>query len=210
MLDNMDSSGRKAMDFTVIIPKMREEIEAYRKRKNNQGKNLSLREATVLWLDRYYEKWLEKYLGLPSQDRESALESEKEEPRGAERRRFRRIPIEISAFYRVLWVPEQPYRESAPLTETGHIKNLSAGGLYIVTGSRYPISTLLEIQFELPTIPESISAFAMVVWSEEKGNGLFGHGLHFSHIETRDVDLINEAIMERLLDAPVINLKSEK
>lgn len=189
------------MDFSVIIPKMREAIEDYVAKKAAQGKILTEREAVIKWLDRYYESWITTQMGLVSPSEQSG---------GAERRRHARLPIEISAYYRVLWVPqaEKP-AENAP-AEVAKVVNVSAGGLYIVTGRSYPLSTLVEIQFELPTIADSISAFAMVVWCKDHGHGRFGHGLQFSHIETVHVDMIQEAIMERLLGAPVISLQEAR
>lgn len=184
----------------MIIPKMREAIEEYRARKADQGKPLTEREATVRWLERYYENWLDAQIGtVPLTP--SVMEQNK--------RRNPRLPIEISAFYRVLWTPQGERSEETALTERAQVENISAGGLYIVTGRSYPISTLLEIQFELPTVPESIAAFAMVVWRRENSVGRFGHGLHFSHIEAAHTDLIQDAIMERLLDAPVVQVGAD-
>lgn len=184
------------MDFSLIIPKMREAITDYRERKAAQGRPMTVREATVRWLDRYYDSWLRSQIGAPAADHSGAT--------GSEKRRHPRIPIEISAYYRVLWTPQRDSPTDDALTEKARIENISAGGLYFVTGRPYPISTLVEIQFELPGVPDSIVAFAMVVWRKETSVGRFGHGLHFSHIEAEMTDLIQEAIMERLLDAPVV------
>ncbi len=183
------------MDFSLIIPKMREAITDYQARKAAQGRMLSEREATVRWLDRYYDSWLAAQIGTPSADTA---------PGGIDKRRAQRIPIEISAFYRVLWTPQGESASENAITEKARIENISSGGLYIVTGRPYPISTLIEIQFELPGVPDSIVAFGMVVWRRETSVGRHGHGLHFSHIEAATSDLIQEAIMERLLDAPVV------
>lgn len=186
------------MDFSLIIPKMREAIAEYRTRKAAQGKHLTDREATVRWLDRYYASWISAQTGTLPDETPSAPAA------GPEKRRAPRVPIEISAFYRVLWTPQGDAPGDDALTEKARIENISAGGLYIVTGRPYPISTLVEIQFELPGVPDSIVAFAMVVWRRETSVGRYGHGLHFSHIEARTIDHIQEAIMERLLEAPVV------
>jgi len=187
------------MDFSVIIPRLREAIEEYIVKKAAQGKPLTEREATLKWLDRYYDSWMEQQMGMASDA----------PARPQDRRNNPRLPIEISAYYRVLWTPQgEAMPDNAP-AETAEVKNISSGGLYIVAGRLYPISTLMEIQFELPTIPDSISAFAMVVWREEHSLGRFGHGLHFSHIEVEHVDALHEAIMERLLNAPVVVLDRE-
>lgn len=190
------------MDFSVIIPKMREAIHEYMNRKSEQGKPMTEREATVKWLDRYYDAWLQERVGdTPAITVEGAPE---------EKRKAARIPIEISAYYRVLWTPNRevsPKPSDMEPAEKARVENISASGLYIVTGKSYPISTLMEIQFELLGITESISAFSMVVWRSDQGNGRYGHGLHFSHIETHNADLLNVTIMERLLDAPVVSVK---
>jgi Tfp pilus assembly protein PilZ len=183
------------MDFSVIIPRMREAIQEYMARKVAQGRPLSEREAIIRWMDRYYETWLSSQVGIASDP----------EP-GPDKRRHQRSPIEVSAYYRVLWTPQGDAPPENTLSETAKVENISAGGLFIVTGRPYPISTLVEIQFELPGVPESISAFAMIVWRQERSGGRYGLGLHFSHIETSQADLINEMIMERLLEAPVVTI----
>lgn len=201
--------SQKAVDFTEIIPAMREEITKYIKTKVDQGQIITEREAILAWLDRYYDDWLAVRMGDEKPSHASVSDSDEDV---ASRRKSKRIPIELSAFYRVLWTPPIPSeeegeeltdRENEPSKEA-EVQNISAGGLYIVTGRDYPISTLMEVEFELPTVPESITAFAMVCWKEERGPDRFGHGLHFSHIETMNVGMINEAIIERLLDAPVV------
>ena len=195
----------KQLDFSIIIPKMREAVQEYLKRKISQGKTMTERDATLRWLERHYEEWLASQIGFA--ERETGLPDTRT---AEEKRRHARVPIEISAYYRVLWTPKSDAVPASPLTEVARVRNMSAGGLYIVTGRAYPVSTLMEIQFELPTVTESISAFSMVVWREECGTGRYGHGLHFSHIESHDVDLINEVLMERLLDAPVVNLTTTR
>jgi len=190
----------RQMDFSVIIPKMREAILEYMNKKSDQGKNMSEREATVKWLDRYYDSWLQERVGDTPEITVGGAE---------EKRKATRVPIEISAYYRVLWTPNREAPKSSDMlpAEMAKVENISASGLYIVTGKSYPISTLMEIQFELLGITESISAFSMVVWRSDQGNGRYGHGLHFSHIETHNADLLNVTIMERLLDAPVVSVK---
>jgi Tfp pilus assembly protein PilZ len=189
------------MDFSVIIPRMREAIQEYMARKVAQGRPLSEREAIIRWMDRYYETWLSSQVGLVQ---EAAKDS------GPDKRRHRRTPIEVSAYYRVLWTPQGDVPAENTLSKPAKIENISAGGLFIVTGRPYPISTLVEIQFELPGVPESISAFAMVVWRQERSGGRYGLGLHFSHIELSQADLINEMIMERLLEAPVVTVSGNR
>lgn len=202
----------KVVDFTTIIPRMRDQINEYISKKAAQGQILTEREAILAWLDRYYDSWLTDQLGLPTQEPAPVSENPGE---GFKKRKNRRIPIEISAYYRVLWSPPktgektgEKANENKP-ADLGDVKNISAGGLYIVTGRSYDISTLMEVEFELPSLPESITAFSMVVWREERPGGRFGHGLHFSHIETGSLDMVNEAIIERLLDAPVVSLNSD-
>jgi c-di-GMP-binding flagellar brake protein YcgR len=181
---------------------MRAEIEAFIAAEAARGERLEERAAIVRWMDRHYDDWFKKQLGIPDE-----LPGEKT---GIERRRHPRYPVELSAFYRVLWTPTgDRFAENDP-SETGRIENISAGGLFIVTGRPYPISTLMEIQFDLPSVPEPVAAFAMVVWRHDRSVGRYGHGLHFSHIETTMSDRINEAIMEKVLDAPVLFIKDSE
>jgi len=189
-------------DFSVIVPKMRSAIEEYIAKEKSKGEVLTLRDAVVKWMGNYYEDWFQAHVGIPLLEVQKDLISESKVVR-TDRRKNKRIPVEISAYYRVLWTP-QGKRNDKVGTILGDIKNISAGGLYIVTGRPYPISTLFEIQFELPGINNPISAFAMVVWRQERSFGRFGHGLHFSHIETQDTNYLDEAILEKLMDAPVI------
>jgi len=187
------------LDFSVVIPRMRIEIEAFIAAETARGEQLKERDAIIRWMDRHYEDWFKKQLGIP--------DDLPGETTGIERRRHPRYPVELSAFYRVLWTPIGDRLAENDPSETGWIENVSAGGLFIVTGRSYPISTLMEIQFDLPAVSEPIAAFAMVVWRQARSVGRYGHGLHFSHIETMMSDRINEAIMEKVLDAPVIFVK---
>lgn len=186
------------LDFSVVIPRMRAEIEAFIVREEARDEKLTEREAIVRWMERHYDDWFKNQLGIPAEPGEKT---------GVDRRRHPRYPVELSAFYRVLWAPTGNRFEENDPSEKGRIENISAGGLFIVTGRAYPISTLMELQFDLPSVPEPISAFAMVVWRHDRSVGRYGHGLHFSHIETTMSDRINEAIMEKILDAPVICVK---
>lgn len=65
---------------------------------------------------------------------------------GLERRRFPRIPFWYIVRYKV-YTPEKP-----PLTNvfTSRSKNLSLGGILLETNHYYPVSTMLEIELDVP------------------------------------------------------------
>jgi len=58
----MSTARGFGVDFSVIIPKMREAVKEYVSRKAAQGQILTERDAIVTWLDRYYDSWLETQL----------------------------------------------------------------------------------------------------------------------------------------------------
>lgn len=65
---------------------------------------------------------------------------------GPERRRFPRIPFWYIVRYKVY----TPAKELLPKLFTSRSKNLSLGGILLETNHYYPVSTMLELEFDVP------------------------------------------------------------
>lgn len=65
---------------------------------------------------------------------------------GPERRRFVRIPFWYIVRYRIY----SPNKKLQPELLTSRSKNLSLGGILLETNHFYPVSTMLELEFDVP------------------------------------------------------------
>lgn len=92
-------------------------------------------------------------------------------------RKITRAPLAIKVYYR------QPVEQETQ-SMTGCI---GAGGLFIETGSPYPVNTDLTVRFTLPTQPEApIAAQGKVSWvraTTERFMRMPGMGIKFTDIE---------------------------
>lgn len=80
--------------------------------------------------------------------------------KGPERRRFPRIPFWYIVRYRV-YMPE---KKLLPKVFSSKSKNLSLGGLLLETNHYYPVSTMLEIELDVPLDTEH-HVYAKVIGS---------------------------------------------
>ncbi len=81
------------------------------------------------------------------------------------------------------------------------IMNISKGGLYVKTRKPPPRDMPLQIEFRLPAGQEPVHATGSVVWvspAASRGNALLpvGVGIHFDHIDRKDLKRIEEYIEE--------------
>lgn len=77
---------------------------------------------------------------------------------GPERRRFPRIPFWYIVKYKV-YTSE---RKLLPQLHTSRSKNLSLGGILLETNKYYPMSTILEVELDVP-IDTQHHAYAKVI-----------------------------------------------
>lgn len=79
---------------------------------------------------------------------------------GPERRRFPRIPFWYIVRYKV-YTPE---KKPLPKLHASRSKNLSLGGILLETNHYYPVSTMLEVELDVP-IDTQHHVYAKVIGS---------------------------------------------
>jgi uncharacterized protein (TIGR02266 family) len=96
-----------------------------------------------------------------------------------ERRRERRVPVQIQIQYK-----------SADGFFQDYIRNLSLGGIFIETEKPLPKNTKLRVEFCLPEMTDPITADGVVVHTLRVGqkkksdNSVSGMGIRFSDLES--------------------------
>lgn len=94
----------------------------------------------------------------------------------SERRRVRRVPVEIQIRYKTADGFFQDY-----------IRNLSLGGIFIETKTPLPMNTKLKVEFRLPEMRAPITAFGLVVHTLRVGHTkkscVSGMGIRFAELE---------------------------
>lgn len=80
---------------------------------------------------------------------------------GRERRRYKRFDTELDVKYRLL--------KSLNSHSSTNGKNISKGGIAILTYEIFPKETILEIEISMPDSNSPINIKGKVAWCEEKG-----------------------------------------
>jgi hypothetical protein len=89
---------------------------------------------------------------------------------GAERRQFPRIDVTTSVKFLML----------LPTVEEGITKDISQGGMCLMTKKRMNSGDLLQLKFDLPgDQPEHIEVVGKACWVREKGDGFYLIGIKF-------------------------------
>ena len=113
---------------------------------------------------------------------------------GRERRRTRRLPVEIQIQY-----------ETADGFFQDYIRNLSLGGIFIETSKPLPMHTKLKVQFSLPDMGAPIVADGVVVHTLRVGQprnpSLSGMGIRFSDLEPSSKEMLESYLQVRGLPA---------
>jgi len=112
---------------------------------------------------------------------------------GAERRTFVRIPFWFVARYKAVKGPAKaettagrPNGAQGKEFKDAYGKNISAGGILIETEEFFPVSTVLEIELDIPSLPESIIVRGRVVRSYEiEKDKLYDNGIQFEAVDDR-------------------------
>ena len=93
-----------------------------------------------------------------------------------ERRRERRVPVQIQIRYQTVDGFFQDY-----------MRNLSLGGIFIETAKPLPMNTKLRVEFCLPEMSNPIVADGVVVHTlrvgENRNPGVSGMGIRFAELE---------------------------
>lgn len=114
-----------------------------------------------------------------------------------DKRKFPRLPFNIDVEYKVL----SDDLQDVSLTLT---KNISAGGICILSLEKLDIGKNLSLNFSLPEIKEPINATGKVVWIEEfsvgdtKSSKAFDAGIEFTKINESDQQKINQYVISRI------------
>jgi len=113
---------------------------------------------------------------------------------GSERRRARRVPVEIQIQY-----------ETADGFFQDYIRNLSLGGIFIETPKPLPMNTKLKVQFSLPDMSAPIVAEGVVVHTlrvgQPKNPSVSGMGIRFSELEPSSKEILESYLQTRGLPA---------
>jgi Tfp pilus assembly protein PilZ len=101
------------------------------------------------------------------------------------------LPLNIEMDYQVRGVGDTDL-------DTGHGKNLSAGGICVILGRRLQMGTQLALSLHLPNSYSPLHVSGRVVWSEECRVGqdrIFETGLSF-----KDLSEADQTELQRLLN----------
>jgi uncharacterized protein (TIGR02266 family) len=112
-----------------------------------------------------------------------------------ERRRERRVPVQIQIQYKTADGFFQDY-----------IRNLSLGGIFIETEKPLPMNTKLRVEFCLPEMADPITADGIVVHTlragKTKSPTLSGMGIRFSDLERSSKQLLESYLQVQGGPAP--------
>ena len=113
-----------------------------------------------------------------------------------ERRKFPRTALELIVRYKVLSSQEQVDAKT---------KNISGGGVCLVTREKMPLGAYLAMDMKFPGSKKPILAGGRVVWSNESrlgpspaGHQRFDNGIEFVQIEDVDRQRIIEHVKTEL------------
>ncbi len=109
---------------------------------------------------------------------------------GHERRRTRRVPVQIQIRYKTADGFFQDY-----------IRNLSLGGIFIETEKPLPMNTKLKVEFRLPELRSPITASGMVVHTlrvgQAKKSSVSGMGIRFADLEPSSKQMLESYLRTR-------------
>ena len=95
-----------------------------------------------------------------------------------EKRRFIRFEISLKVSYIV--------RQDPKVEKTGMVKDMSAGGMQLLTGEKLEVGKKLNLKMHLPEAPNPAHLNGIVLWSKEIEPGKklsYSAGIEFGNIE---------------------------
>ncbi|MDD5422386.1 MAG: PilZ domain-containing protein [Candidatus Omnitrophota bacterium] len=107
------------------------------------------------------------------------------------RRRFQRLDIHISVKYKMMGD-----KKKTKIFD-GRVLNISAAGVYIYSPYTFPINSLLDLEFSLPSAPAVLAANGKVSWMADKelqSHYYPGMGVTFIHLTPEKEQAIIEFI----------------
>lgn len=108
---------------------------------------------------------------------------------GIERRRFKRLPTALIASIRM----RKPTQTEVLQIQ---IRNVSSGGVFIVTPFPFPISSLVEFDFNLPGQKEIVHVKGVVRWTQTQGPDT-GMGIEFLEVTAESREVIQDYVKRR-------------
>lgn len=110
-----------------------------------------------------------------------------------EKRRFVRIPFWFVARYKAIKDKKGSGAADAQMTglqrkefKDAYGKNISLGGILIETEEYFPVSTVLEVELDIPSLPETIIVRGRVVRSYEiEKDKLYDNGVQFEEVDEK-------------------------
>jgi uncharacterized protein (TIGR02266 family) len=110
---------------------------------------------------------------------------------GSEKRVFPRLSLNVDIDYR-------PVNDSCDMPIKSYSRNISAGGLCILTLEKYNPGTCLSLSFNMPGEVEPINTTGMVMWIKEfnigdlKSNTAYDVGVEFVNLNEDDMRKISQ------------------
>ena len=115
-----------------------------------------------------------------------------------EKRSFPRLSCKVEVQCRAISLPEGIGSLRA------QSKDISAGGIGLITCDKFNLGTALVLMFSLPDTKEPICAMGKVMWTEEANTGTPGltkaydTGIEFISIQPEDQEKIKQYVIPRL------------
>ena len=95
-----------------------------------------------------------------------------------ERRYYPRFPLSLKAVARALASYDSP--SASAISARGQLRNISQGGVVLVSDRELPISGVVECRVFLPDVPVPIPTLLSVRWSKKRRSGTrYNTGLQF-------------------------------
>lgn len=114
-----------------------------------------------------------------------------------ERRKFPRLPLNVSVEYTIL-----AHKEAENILTRS--KNISAGGIRIILLEKVEPGTLLELKISFPESKDPIVSTGRVAWIDEfivgdsKEGKAYEAGIEFKEIDSRDREKIKKYVITNL------------
>jgi len=116
---------------------------------------------------------------------------------GSEKRIFPRLNLSVDIDYK-------PINDTCDIPIKSYSRNISAGGLCILTLEKYPPGTCLSLKFNMPGETDPINTTGMVMWVKEfnigdlKSNTAYDVGVEFVNLNEKDMQKICQYTLKLL------------
>ncbi len=94
---------------------------------------------------------------------------------------------DLRRFARAPFLADLTFSSPATGEQVGRARDISLGGMFIITDAAVPFGTHVTVRFTLPTAPTQLTLPAVVRWS-----GIGGMGVQFGSLGVRETHHITE------------------